>query len=124
MNTALWIVTGLLAALFAMVGVTKIVTPRVQLADKMPWTKGATDAQVKLLGAAELAGAIGLILPAVLDVAPVLVSIAATCLGLTMVGAVVVHAKLREGIAAAAPAIVVGLLCAVVAYGRLGPDPL
>lgn len=123
MHTALWISAGLLATLFTAAGLVKIVTPRAQLAEKMPWTTDATDMQVKLLGTAEVAGAIGLILPAVLDIAPVLVPIAAICLAVTMVGAVVVHVKHREPLAAAMPAIVLGLLCLFVAYGRLGPHP-
>lgn len=120
MNTALWIVAGVLAALFALAGLTKVVTPRDKLAAKMSWTKDATDAQVKLLGAAEVAGAIGLILPAALDIAPVLGPIAAIGLAVTMVGAIAVHVKHRE-FATIAPVIVIGLMCTFVAYGRLGP---
>jgi hypothetical protein len=120
-NTALWIVAGLLAALFVLAGATKVATPREKLAEKMAWTQHATDGQVKLVGALELAGAIGLILPAVVDIAPVLVGIAAVGLALTMVGAVVTHVRIGESIAASAPAIVLGALCVFVAWGRLGP---
>lgn len=123
MLTALWIAAGILAALFTIAGLVKIATPRDKLAEKMPWTADATDTQVKLLGTAEVAGAIGLTLPAVLNIAPVLVPIAAICLAVTMVGAVAVHVKHREPLAAAMPAIVLGLLCLFVAYGRLGPHP-
>ncbi|MFM7536783.1 MAG: DoxX family protein [Acidimicrobiales bacterium] len=123
MNVALWIAAGLLAAAFAAAGTVKLVTPRERLADRMSWTTDATDTQVKALGALELAGAIGLILPAAFDIAPVLVPIAAVGLALTMIGAIVVHVRHREGIPAAAPAIVLGLMCAFVAYGRFGPSP-
>ncbi len=123
MNTALWIVAGLLAVVFGAAGLVKLIMPREKLVDKMSWTKDATDAQVKILGALELAGAIGLILPAILDVAPVFVPLAAIGLAVTMAGAIVIHVKHHEGFAAAAPAIVFGLLCAFVVYGRLGPRP-
>ncbi len=123
MNTALWIIAGLLAALFTLAGLTKLVTPREKLVDKMPWVKEASDTQVKLIGAAEVAGAIGLILPAAVDVAPVFVPIAAICLTVTMAGAVATHLKLREGLVASAPALLLGFLCLGVAYGRLGPYP-
>ena len=62
-----------------------------------------------------------LVLPAVLDVATVLVPMAAIGLALTMVGAVIVHLRHREGLGAAMPAVVLGVLCVVVAWGRLGP---
>jgi hypothetical protein len=97
------------------------VTPREQLAEKMSWTQHASDGQVKLVGALEVAGAIGLVLPAAVDIAPALVGIAAVGLVLTMVGAVATHVRLKEQIVHAAPAIVLGALCAFVAWGRLGP---
>lgn len=121
MNVALWIITALLAAAFAGAGLMKLTTPREALAEKMSWVTGATDAQVKLVGLVEVAGAIGLVLPAVLDVATVLVPMAAIGLALTMVGAVIVHLRHREGLGAAMPAVVLGVLCVVVAWGRLGP---
>lgn len=121
MNVVLWIITGVLAAAFAAAGLMKLATPRAALADKMHWVNNATDGQVKLVGLVEVLGAIGLVLPAIVDIAPVLVPLAAIGLALTMVGAVVVHLRDGEGFAAAMPAVVLGLLCLVVAWGRLGP---
>lgn len=121
MNVTLWIIAGLLAAAFFAAGTMKLTTPRAALADKMHWVNHATDAQVKLVGLVEVLGAIGLVLPAIVGIAPVLVPLAAIGLALTMVGAVVVHLRDGEGFAAAMPAVVLGLLCVVVAWGRLGP---
>ena len=121
MDVTLWIIAGLLAAAFLAAGLMKLTTPRAALADKMHWVNNASDAQVKLVGLVEVLGAIGLVLPAILDIAPVLVPLAAIGLALTMVGAVVVHLRDGEGFAAAMPAVVLGLLCVVVAWGRLGP---
>lgn len=120
MNVVLWIIAGLLAALFAAAGLTKLVASREKLATTMSWTEHAPLERVRMLGAAEVAGAIGLIAPAALDIAPVLVPVAAICLAGTMVGALAVHLKLHEA-AKAAPVIVIGILCVLVAWGRLGP---
>jgi len=121
MNIALWIVAGVLAAAFAAAGGMKLATPRKQLEAKMPWVADASDGQVKGIGAVEVLGAAGLILPAALDIAPVLTPLAAVGLALTMAGAVVVHLRRGDGIAGAAPAIVLGLLSVFVAWGRFGP---
>lgn len=120
MNIALWVVASVLAAAFLAAGMMKLTTDRSKLAEKMPWVTSATDAQVKAIGAAEVLGAIGLILPAAIGVAPILVPVAALCLAMLMVGAAVVHLRLGEGIAAAAPALVLGALSLFVAVMRFG----
>ncbi len=121
MNTALWILAGLLAVAFAAAGSTKLMTPRVKLAEKMPWAADATDGQVKAIGSLEAAGALGLVLPPALGIAPVLAPAAALGLALVMAGAVVVHLRRGEGVGAGVPALVLGLLALVVAWGRFGP---
>ena len=67
-------------------------------------------------------GAVGLILPALLDIAPILMPIAATGLALMMVGAVAVHLRRGDGVRHAIPAIVLGVLAVIVAAGRFGPE--
>src|SRR6266498_2728839 len=73
------------------------------------------------LGPLEVLAAVGLILPAALDIAPVLAPLAAVGLVLLMVGAFIAHVRRRE-----AQAIVVTLvllaLAAFVAWGRFGPQ--
>ncbi len=121
MNVVLWIIAGVLAAAFLAAGAMKIGQPRKKLADSgMPWVEDFSDGAVKGIGALEVLGAIGLILPAALDIAPVLVPIAATGLALLMGGAAITHARRREpqGIAVNA---VLFVLAAVVAWGRFGP---
>ncbi|MGW3498370.1 DoxX family protein [Streptomyces sp. NPDC001020] len=120
MNTTLWIVAGVLALLFAAVGLLKVMKPRTELAaGSMPWAADFSDGAVKGIGAVEVLGTLGLVLPAVFDVAPVLVPVAATGLAVTMVAAAVVHIRRSE-----APAVVVNvvLLAAAVfvAWGRFG----
>lgn len=122
MNIALWIIAAVLAAAFLAAGAMKLTTPRAKLQQNMGWVEGATDGQVKLIGLAEVLGAIGLILPAALDIAPVLVPIAAAALAITMAGAVVVHVRRGDPAANVAPALVLGALSVLVAVLRFGPQ--
>jgi hypothetical protein len=64
-----------------------------------------------------IGGAIGLTLPAVVGIAPILAPVAATCLAVVMAGAIIVHVRRREA-AALAPAAVLLLLAVVIAWGR------
>jgi hypothetical protein len=69
MNLALWIIAGLLAAVFLLAGSNKLFIPHERLA-KAPgggWVNDFSPAFVKGLGAVEILGAVGLILPAVLE---------------------------------------------------------
>ncbi len=122
MNVLLWVVAGILAALFAAAGGMKLTQPKAKLAESgMDWVEDVESGVVKFIGGAELAGAIGLVLPAVTDIAPILVPIAATGLAVTMAGAVVTHVRRNEG-QGIAVASVLFVLCAVVAWGRFGPN--
>lgn len=116
MNIALWIVAGLLALAFLATGAMKLTKSKEDLAaNGMAWTEDFSAGSIKLIGALQLLGAVGLVLPALLDVAPVLTPIAATCLALVMAGAVVVHLRRKE---AFVPPLVLALLAAFVAVGR------
>jgi uncharacterized membrane protein YphA (DoxX/SURF4 family) len=75
---------------------------------------------IKARGVLEILAAIGLILPAALDIAPILVPLAATGLVLMMIGAIIVHSRRKE--TQALPInIILLLLAAFVAWGRFGP---
>ncbi len=115
MNTALWIVQGLLAALFLLAGGFKLFTPLASLSKKMLWVQMYPAWAPKALGLAEILGALGRVLPGYLGIEPVLTPLAAGCLAVLMVGATRTHLKLKEP---ALPAIIPALLCAFVAWGR------
>jgi hypothetical protein len=120
-NVVLWILAGLLAAAFLGAGVMKAVRSKEQLAAAgMGWTEDFSAGMVKLIGILEVLAAIGLILPALLDIAPVLVPLSALGLVLMMIGAVVVHVRRRE-FSTMAPSVVLLVMAAVVAWGRFGP---
>jgi uncharacterized membrane protein len=98
MNTALWIAAGLLAAVFLIAGVNKLMIPRERLA-KAPgggWALDFNSGFIKTLGAVEILGVIGLILPRLVDVAPVLVPLAAVGLGLVMICAAIEESRRQE----------------------------
>ncbi|MBX7193389.1 MAG: DoxX family protein [Sandaracinaceae bacterium] len=115
MNLGLWALQVLVALLVALTGALKLVVPRQTLATKMHWAKDWSDGRVKLLGLAEVLGAIGLVVPAATNILPVLTPIAALCLAVLMAGAVQTHRRLGEGFL---PALVVLLLCLAIAAGR------
>jgi uncharacterized membrane protein YphA (DoxX/SURF4 family) len=124
MHIALWIVAGLMAAVFLVAGFNKLFIPREKLA-KAPgggWVWDFSAGFVKALGAVEILGAVGLILPALLDIAPVLVPLAALGLGLIMTGAVIVEFRRHEFKHVLLDLTYLALI-AFVAWGRFGPEP-
>lgn len=122
MNIVLWVIAALLAVAFIGAGLMKLVTPREQLVAKMAWATDFSDAQLKGIGAVELLGGIGVVLPAIVDIAPVLVPIAAAGLAVVMAVAAVVHVRRGDTLAETVPSIVLGVLALVVAIGRFGPE--
>jgi hypothetical protein len=92
-------------------------------AGPMSWAAEVTDDQFRAIGLVEVLGALGLILPAALKIAPVLTPIAALGLAMTMVGAVLTHLQLGET-NRIGPAIVLLLLLVFVAVERFGPYSL
>lgn len=121
MNIVLWVVQALLALAFAGAGLMKLTSERQVLVDRgMGWAAHYSAGAVKLIGAVEVLGAIGLVLPAALGIAPVLTPIAAAGLALVMVGAVVDHVR-RDDAKGSVPALVLGALSLFVAVARFGP---
>jgi uncharacterized membrane protein YphA (DoxX/SURF4 family) len=119
-NVVLWIIAAVLAAAFLAAGLTKLSQPKEKLAASMGWVEDFSPGMVKTIGALEVLAAIGLILPAALDIAPVLVPLAATGLVLLMIGAAITHARRREQQMIVINAALLAL-AAVVAWGRFGP---
>lgn len=123
MNTALWIIAGLLAAVFLFAGSNKLFIRREKLAKARGggWVLDFGAGFVKALGAVEILGAVGLILPALLGIAPVLVPLAALGLGLIMTGAAIVEFRRHE-----LKHVLLNLtylaLIIFVAFGRFGPE--
>lgn len=125
MNLALWIAAGLLAAVALVSGVTKSFVPKRKLAESpgAEWTKGASVGFVKTLGVLELLAAVGLILPPVVNIAPVMVPVTASCWILLMVGAIVTHVRYRDGAKFVVVTSTYLALATFIAWGRFGPEP-
>lgn len=123
MNVLLWIVQGLLAAMFLIAGITKATQPRDKLAAQLPWVNDFSTPVVRLIGIAELTGALGLILPAATGIATVLTPLAATGLAVIMLGAIGVHARRKEPLAIAFNVVLL-IAAALVVWGRFGPYAL
>lgn len=122
MNIALWIIASVLAAAFLMAGLMKATRPKATLAPTMAWVENFSAGTVKFIGVVEILGAIGLILPAALGIAPILTPLAATGLAIVMVLAIVtVHAPRKEMQNIAVNAVLL-LLAAFVAVMRFGPQ--
>ena len=123
MNLSLWIVAGLLAVVF-LAASAKLFVPKEKIAGMAAssrWVEDFSPGALKAIGALELLVAVGLILPAALDIAPILVPLAASGAVLLFVGAVIT--RLRRGEKATIVVDLVYLAMAVfVAWGRFGSE--
>ncbi|MFB4271380.1 DoxX family protein [Nonomuraea sp. GTA35] len=124
MNIALWIVAGLLAAAL-LVSSAKLFVPKEKIAGlgaATRWVEDFSPGALKTIGGLELLAAVGLILPAVLGIAPVLVPLAATGAVLLFAGAIITRLRRGERATAAGDAVYLAL-AAFVAWGRFfGPE--
>jgi hypothetical protein len=114
-SVTLWTIQGVLALLFLFTGGFKLLVPtnvlQAQLALPLPiWF-------IRFIGVIEVAGALGLVLPQLTRIKPVLTPLAACGLALEMVGATIVTV-IAMGVAPALMPLIVGLLAVFVAYGR------
>ena len=123
LHIALWIAQIILGGMFIMAGMMKSTQPIVDLSKSVPWTANVPLALVRFIGVSELLGGIGLILPSLLRIKPILTTIAAIGILLIMVFAMVYHIVNGEtnviGIN-----IAFGLVAAFIAWGRLKKAPI
>ncbi|ASN20064.1 DoxX family protein [Arthrobacter sp. YN] len=118
MNITLWIIASVLALAFLGAGAMKLAQPQGKLAASgMGWAEDFTPSAIKAIGLAEVLGALGLILPAVMGIATFLVPVAATGLAIVMVGAIITHLKRGEKQMAVIN-VVLAALALIVAVGR------
>jgi len=117
MNIVLWIVQVLLAVAFGLAGFTKLTQPIDAMVGMMPWVLALPELLVRFIGVAELAGALGLILPGLTKIQPRLTAYAAVGLVLVMLLAIIFH-LMRGEFGNIVPTIVLLALAAFVAYRR------
>lgn len=113
METTIWILKVVIALIFTFTGVNKILFPKAKLLDKgMKGLINLDEREIKIAGLLELLGAIGLILPALLNIYPVLSAISAICLALTMIVAGWINYKHKFSIL---PNILIFIVCILIA---------
>ena len=119
-NVVLWIVQGVLAAVFLFSGGMKLAMPIAELAKLSAPLSGPF---MVFIGVAEMLGGLGLILPGLLRIRPSLTVLAASGLVIIMIGATVVTLSTPTPAMTVIP-FAVGLLSAFVAYGRWRLAPI
>ena len=119
MNIALWAAEALLAFVYLAAGGLKVIRPREQLvaSGRLDWMKDNSDVAVKAVGAVEILGALGVILPEATGIARILTPIAAVGLVIVQIGAMRVHLTRNERQPLPINVILL-LLAAFVAIGR------
>ena len=123
MNILLWIIQILLALLFLFAGGTKFYYTYEQMRAMGPPNQVLPPAWfIHFIGVCEILGGLGLVLPGLLRIKPYLTVLAAIGLTIIMIGAVVITV-MGPGFGPAIPAVIIGLLCAFVAYGRTKLSP-
>jgi len=123
LHVALWIVQVLLGLFFLMAGVTHGLLPIAWAAQSAPWVHDLPVPLVRFIGIAELAGAVGVVFPALLRIVPVLTPLAATGLVVIMMLAILFHMS-RGETRVVGLHITVAAAAAFVAWGRFRKPPI
>src|ERR1700730_12897594 len=122
MVIALWIVRVVVALVFLVIG-GMIVVARTKPGKKDGEADASIPVSLRLIGIAEILGALGIILPVVTGIAPVLTIAAAVGLGIVMVGATIVHLTRKEYKSLGLPLTLL-LLAVFIVIGHLVWVPL
>ncbi len=123
MSLLLWILQFLFAIMFVAAGAMKAFQPYDTMARRMPWVEDYSPGTVRAIGALEVLGGLGLVLPSILGIRVVLTPLAAVGLAVIMVLATIHHLRRRET-GQMVFTIVLLLLLLFVAWGRFSLAPL
>jgi uncharacterized membrane protein YphA (DoxX/SURF4 family) len=123
LNIILWIAQVLLAGMFLMSGFMKVAQPIEELAKMLPWASQVPEGLVRFIGISEVLGGLGLILPALLRIKPILTAWAAIGLALVMLFAAGFHASRGES-SAIGMNVILALLALFIAWGRFKKAPI
>ncbi|MFM8894969.1 MAG: DoxX family protein [Actinomycetales bacterium] len=122
MGILVWVMQVVLALAFLGAGFLKLTRPKQELRLRMAWVESFAPRTIHLIGAAEVLGAIGLVLPAATGIAPFLTPLAAACLALVMIGGIWVHATRRDPAVTILPAAVLLALLVLTIFGLFAVD--
>ncbi|GAB3403234.1 hypothetical protein GCM10027515_13890 [Schumannella luteola] len=117
MSIFVWVISGLLCLAYLAAGGFKTFGPDARIYAAFPWAKQVGMASTRIIGALELLGALGLILPVLLGMAQILTPIAALGLVAVQIAAMTFHIQRRE-FQALPVNVVMLLLAAVIAVLR------
>ena len=123
-SIGLWVAQALLALLYAVAGYSKLFTPIADLAVMMAWAPTLPEWLVRFIGIAEIAGALGLILPAATRILPWLTPLAALGLSVIQVLAIGLHAMRGETAMTLPVNLVLLGLALFVLWGRWRKAPI
>jgi uncharacterized membrane protein YphA (DoxX/SURF4 family) len=123
LHVTLWVVQLLLAAFFLMAGINHGLKPIAEAAQSSPWITGVPVWLARFIGFAEIAGALGLVIPAATRIMPWLTPLAAAGCAVIMLLAVPFHVMRGEANVVAFN-IVPMLLAVFVAWGRWKRAPI
>ena len=118
MDTALWIVQVIAAFMFLMVGAMKLMRTKEQMSDKMAWVEDFSQGQIRGIGVLEILGAMGLILPGLTGILPILTPLAAVGLAILMGGAFFTHLRRKELVPMGIMNMMLIAMVVFVAFGR------
>ncbi|QGG94281.1 DoxX family protein [Actinomarinicola tropica] len=125
LNALLWIIAGFFGVAFTFAGTTLVLLPKERyrrIHESQHWVDDFTPGQVKGIGVIKVLGGLGLLLPAVGDVAPGLVPVAACGLALFMAGAGATRLRRGEVVSLVGDVVFLGLFV-LLAWGRFDLEP-
>lgn len=123
LHIVLWIVQIVLGGMFIMAGIMKSSQPIAELAKTVPWSARVPEGLVRFIGFCESLGGIGLLLPSLLRIKPILTPIAAMGLATIMILAVCYHISQGESNVIGFN-MVLGLAAIFITWGRLTKAPI
>jgi len=123
LNMALWTTQIILAGMLIMAGFMKSIMPIEQLSASLPWTKDVPVLLVRFIGISEFLGAMGLLLPSLLRIKPVLTPVAALGIIAIMVMAAIFHIT-RTEFSGVMFTLILALVAAFIGWGRWKKVPI
>ncbi len=123
LNISLWVAQGLLAALYLMAGGNKTFQSIEELAKMLPWVTEVPTGLVRFIGVAELLGAVGLLVPSILRIKPILTPYAAIGLAVVQILAAFFHISKGETSVVGANFLFMAIAI-FIAWGRLKKAPI
>jgi DoxX-like family len=119
-NIALWIASALIVIVLLPAAAVKLVRSKAALQEQMKWAEDFSAVQVKLIATLEVLGSVGLFVPVLTGILPILTPLAAVGLAILQIGATIVHVRRGEAKGIGINLFVVVLAIFVAVFRLLG----